>query len=422
MPARAATIAYAFKNAAWADGYLQGTLAAQTTGGSEIGETFAAAAQVRVGDCASWQAAFREMAERVEELAVESDRAGHAVSARDCYLRASNYYRAMLVQMGPRIDPGYHEVARRIRARFARAAALSEGAIEPFEMPFEHGRLPGYVLHGDDGEGPAKTVIVVGGADSFAEDLYHWYGAQGARRGYKVVLVDLPGQGLTASDGFRFRPDSETALGALVAHIGARPDVDASRIAAIGFSLGGYLVPRAASAGVPLRAIVAASIFPDFEDHWRTIPLVSTMAEWEGTWKMALLARLFGRRMRVVERSFDTYKERWGARSIAELVEKAAGWRFDPGAIPCPTLILAPQSDYDGYGLVRARVHDALDRIPHPRKRLTVLPSALGAGRSIGGPNLSVCARMAFDWLDEAIDAQTQRTTHRPTIAPLRVA
>lgn len=414
MARKAKPIAYAFKSAAWADGYLQGTLAAQTTGGSEIGETFAVASRVRVGDCASWQRAFRAMAEKVEEMGRESDRAGHAVSARDCYLRASNYYRAMLVQMGPTIDPGYHEVARRMRALFRRAAALSEGAIEPFELPFEHGALPGYVLHGDDGRGPAKTLLVIGGGDSFAEDLYHWYGAQAARRGYKVVLVDLPGQGLTATEGFRFRADAEVPIGALVRAIAARRDVDETRIAAIGFSLGGYFVPRAAIGGVPFRAIVAASIFPDFEDHWRSIPLVATMAEWEGTWKMALLARLFGRRIPVVERSFDTYKERWGVPTMADLVERSRGWRFDPGEIPCPTLLMTPQSEYDGYGLVRARMHDALDRIPHPRKRLLVLPDDLGAGKAIGGPNLSVCARMAFDWLDEIVDEERPREADAP--------
>lgn len=47
------------------------------------------------------------------------------------------------------------------------------------EVPFESGTLPGYFLE-IDGE-PRPTVLVVGGGDTFREDLYYYPGSGEAR-------------------------------------------------------------------------------------------------------------------------------------------------------------------------------------------------------------------------------------------------
>jgi ketosteroid isomerase-like protein len=46
------------------------------------------------------------------------------------------------------------------------------------------------------------TVIVIGGGETFCEELYFCGGAGAVSRGYNALLVDMPGQGATlAQDG-----------------------------------------------------------------------------------------------------------------------------------------------------------------------------------------------------------------------------
>ena len=40
--------------------------------------------------------------------------------------------------------------------------------------------------------------MMFGGGDTFVEDLYFYIGPAGLERGYNVVIVDLPGQGILA--------------------------------------------------------------------------------------------------------------------------------------------------------------------------------------------------------------------------------
>ena len=67
-------------------------------------------------------------------------------------------------------------------------------------------------------------------------------------RGFSLLLVDLPGQGGTIRrQGLTARADTEVAVSACVDYLLSRSDVDASRIALYGASLGGYFSARAAS-------------------------------------------------------------------------------------------------------------------------------------------------------------------------------
>jgi hypothetical protein len=60
-------------------------------GGAELGECLAVAGAIRGSDIESWYAAWLAMGERVLARAEESRAAGRDVSAREAYLRASNY-------------------------------------------------------------------------------------------------------------------------------------------------------------------------------------------------------------------------------------------------------------------------------------------------------------------------------------------
>src|SRR3712207_4435138 len=76
------------------DFYLSWILGREIYRGSSAAECFEAAAQIVNGDAASWQRAWRSLAERVERQAQAALKGGDSAAARDAFLRACTYYRA----------------------------------------------------------------------------------------------------------------------------------------------------------------------------------------------------------------------------------------------------------------------------------------------------------------------------------------
>jgi hypothetical protein len=86
-------------------------------------------------------------AERVHKYADNCISAGHKVSAREAYLRASNYYRvAEFLLMDPE-DPRIHTTWRSSKECFGNAARLFSPPFEAVEIPYEGTTLPGYFYH-----------------------------------------------------------------------------------------------------------------------------------------------------------------------------------------------------------------------------------------------------------------------------------
>ena len=90
-------------------------------GGAEPGEISATCARIVDGDDASWSTEWCAIADRVADRAEESRGAGHAVSAREAYLRASIYYglanRPLFGRpVDGRLVDALRSAARRIRA------------------------------------------------------------------------------------------------------------------------------------------------------------------------------------------------------------------------------------------------------------------------------------------------------------------
>ena len=61
--------------------------------GADIGECLSTAYRIKEGDFESWYIEWLNTAQRVHKYAENSLAAGHKVSAREAFLRASNYYR-----------------------------------------------------------------------------------------------------------------------------------------------------------------------------------------------------------------------------------------------------------------------------------------------------------------------------------------
>ncbi|MGA2758676.1 MAG: alpha/beta fold hydrolase [Solirubrobacteraceae bacterium] len=167
----------------------------------------------------------------MEALAERASDAGQVETSRLAYLRASTYFRtAGVMLMGVPLDSRLVEAYARQTDMFRRAAALMVPA----------------------------AVVLTGGYDGTAEELYFANGAAALARGYNVLAFDGPGQGAALIErGLVMRADWENVITPVLDYALARPDVDASRVALIGLSLGAHLAPRAASAEHRLAACIA---------------------------------------------------------------------------------------------------------------------------------------------------------------------
>jgi hypothetical protein len=231
-------------------------LSSQATGGADIGECIATMQDVRKNDTESWTVAWNSLADRTAESAERFLQAGQTVSARCALFKASTYYQAAVFYVRPE-NPRFTSLSRRSQELGRQAARLCNSPIEVLEIPFGEHKLPGYFLSGGSGRRP--TLIAVGGFDSTGEELIHWIGFAAAERGWNCLIFEGPGQWSALRDdpALVLRPDYEVPVKAIVDYAVSRDDVDVSRIALIGYSLGGLFAPRAAAFDPRIFACIA---------------------------------------------------------------------------------------------------------------------------------------------------------------------
>jgi hypothetical protein len=243
-------------------------------GGADFGEIQAVARAVGDGDDAAFYEAWMAAGDRLAAEATAAVAAGRLVSARELFLRASCFYAASYHPLyGEPVDPRLIAAFRKQVDALGRGLALADPPARPLRIPFEDTTLPARLVpaagHADE---VRSLLILTNGYDATITDMYFASAVAASRRGYHCLLFDGPGQGeMLYEHGVRLRPDWETVVRAAVDCALTLPIVDAKRIALSGWSLGGYLAPRAASGEHRLAACVADpglwSILGGFRDY-----------------------------------------------------------------------------------------------------------------------------------------------------------
>lgn len=360
--------------------------------GAEIGEVFYTAAQIKEGDASSWQAEWIKMAEKVQARGEVSLAGGHKVSAKAQFMRACGYYRGALVSMMPD-DPRFKDTAGKARSLMKRAGQFMDPPLEYFEIPFEGTVMPGYFRRASNSSPPTKTLLMIGGGETFAEDLVFYIAREAFDRGYNFMTVDMPGQGLLPSEGLPFRPDMDVPMRAVVDYALTRPEVDPDRLAAFGMSGGGGFVPQAAQFDKRLKAIAMSSAVVDAEKLWATMPIATATQDVVATWTQ------------FKQNTIKVIAWRWGVAmdNIPGLVEANRGFCFDPAKVTCPALILLGEGEYEDNEVARQQ-KECMDGLPNPIKKMVVTPANEGASNHCLLENRSVMSQVLFDWMDDTLE------------------
>jgi dienelactone hydrolase len=328
----------------------------------------------------AWMQEWSKEADRVAGIGDEADAAGNAITAGNQYMRAGNYY----YSAERFIPPGDEKLAmyRKALRRWQGAMARLHPDIERVEVPYEGQSLPAYFVKGR-GAGKRPTVVLFDGMDNAKEMSVIFAGLDFAKRGINTLAIDGPGQ----SEPLRLRNiysrhDYEAAGIPAYDYVAARPEVDAKRVAVMGYSFGGYHAPRICAFEKRYAACVCfGAMHKNVHDfvagHNPTDPRRTTASTFQFRWVV-------------------------GAPDNATALEWAKKFTLDGVAdkIECPVLILHGENDRI-VPLDAAKV--LYDRIGSKNKNLRIFTEAEGGAEHCQVDNRQLGVDYIGDWLLKTI-------------------
>lgn len=249
-------------------------------GGGEFAECLEAASEITPGNSESFIKAWSKLGDKVYGLAEEFDRNGNPVSARRTYLRAFNYLRTAEFFMKPS-DSRKMSTYTKCREAFLKAIAYFDNKPKQVEVPFEGSFLHGYLFKPDGVKKP-PVMIMFGGLDSLAEELYFGPCQHLNERGIALLCVDGPGQGASLRENHIYtRYDYNVAGTAVLDYAlqNLQDDIDTERIGIMAVSMGGYMAARCAAFEPRFKICAVWGAVWSYYDIWKNRPDSHPLAE-----------------------------------------------------------------------------------------------------------------------------------------------
>ena len=373
-------------------------------GGASVGECLALAQRIGDADPAAWVREFAAAGARQKLDAGARLARGHAVSAFDQYLVASNSYRAAEYYSGVH-EPQHAQLGRESRECFLAAMRARGIAYEAFSLPFEDVQLPAYYFRNPAAKGGrGKTLLIISGYDGTLEETWLAYGRAAIERGYHLMLFTGPGQmdTLRFYPGITFVPEFERIGRVALDHVLARPDVDPARVALMGISYGGYFATRIAAHEPRVRALIANSPIIDLHAYMTSfvgfnpadlsdaedIRLADIGKIPPGTIPAQTIAMMHNLMLRI------------GGDSLKHTYQRLQAFRVTPEQlkeIACPSLALVGQ----GEGKEPQAQSERFCQSVSGPVRQYVFTAQEGADSHCQTANLAYSAAVSMDWLDE---------------------
>lgn len=387
------------------------TIGATYYKGADIGECLSTAYRIKEGDFESWYTEWLKTAKRVHKYADDCLAANHKVSAREAYLRASNYYRAAEFLLISPEDPRIQTTWGSSKECFSNAGKLFSPPIESIEIPYEGTTLPGHFYRLNENSNtdtatppPRPTLIAHGGFDSTLEELYTFAAAPALERGYNCLTFEGPGQGgVIRKQKIPFRYDWEKVVTPVIDYALTRDrDIDPNKIALMGISMGGYLAARAAAFENRISAcILYNGVYDGYDAFASGFPQSLRTAVENGNTNAVntvidILSEIDA------NLRFNMKHGMWttGTNSPFELIQGSKKYTVKGIAqkIKCPTLVLEAEKDDSFPGQPRM-VYDALTC---PKKYI-LFTSEEGAEEHCQSGAPAISNQRIFDWLDETL-------------------
>ena len=352
--------------------------------------------------------------------------AAHPVTTRNRTMRSATYAAQELFFVLGSADGSREEaVFDKAQARWLRAVALFEPAVEHAVVASPFGPIPVHYFASPSGSGRRPTVIISEGSDGQNVETMQFGVTAALARGYNVVLFEGPGQMTPLfKRSVMFTADWNRVVAPVLAWTRTRADV--GKVALIGISFGGMLCSRAAAKVPGLDAVVLEPAAHDFTTMWgdqKSMALVketyrAPAPEKEGarrglnagfleswpsmprTEQFTIYKRgsIFNRLVQREARAGKPLSDYYG------LLQSMLPFRFngDFRAITIPTLVLANEGD-PFFGNQPEQAYALLDKVPKSRKELVHLTAQKGASLHDQPVGPQVAEEVVFDWLDDQL-------------------
>lgn len=205
----------------------------------------------------SWENTWAGMALGLKNRAKKSEANGKKVSASTAYLRSSTYFRMATMYMEDLHSPKMEEYTRNCFDCYEKSLELSGYPGKYVEIPYENTYLPGHFYRSSFAKaGRAPLLVLTPGRDTWAVDT-RWMFDAALKRGIHCLTYDGPGQGYALRfQDMKFRPDWEKVMGPVLDFAESIACVDMNRVACMGFSFGGFLMPRVAAYDKRIKLII----------------------------------------------------------------------------------------------------------------------------------------------------------------------
>jgi pimeloyl-ACP methyl ester carboxylesterase len=359
-------------------------------------QVFYAVHNIKDGDPAGWRRGFQEQGHYQMESAQKSLTGHQDLVAAQFSLGAAYAYRAALQYTNPSTAE-FDEYIPRMEKAFQQGIELLHMPMRAIEIPFENTTLPGYFLEHD--QDPRPVVIMVGGGDTFREDLFYFAGYPGWKRGYNVIMVDLPGQGILPNRGQHFRVDMDKPISIILDWLEKHASMRAGQIAIYGVSGGGYFTAQAVAADPRIAAWIAATPIFDIAEVFRR-EFGSTLQA--PGWLLNLAMQVTGSLNQSAKINLDKYAWQFGTHDFKSAVDQVfiQAKSVDYAKISCPALFLV--SEGEGPELKR-QTFELYDNFVQRGVNVTLreFTAAEGADGHCQLNNLRLAHLVAFGWLDQ---------------------
>lgn len=296
-------------------------------GGGEFAEILEVASKIDPANRETFNQAWLDMGNHVFDLAADFETNGNFISARRTYLRAFNYLRSAEFFMNLQDE---RKLSTYLKARGAFIHAINYFDEKPLqvEIPYEGSFLPGYLFKPTGVKNP-PVMIMFGGLDSLAEELYFGISQHLNERGIALLAMDGPGQGAALRlNNIHSRYDYNVAGTVVLDYCieNLKDEIAIDRIGIGALSMGGYMAARCAAFEPRFKVCMV------FGAVW------SYYSVWEGRNAKHPLAE-------IVQHIMD-------ANNYVEVLEKLKGFTLENGVaekISMPTYILHGEDDKQNF-------------------------------------------------------------------------
>ena len=330
----------------------------------------------------------------VNYLEQEASNSGLSEQTKAQYYLAQTYSLRSAIQFTDPFSDEYLPTVRQMEKVFSSAIHSLGAPIEKLTIAYQDSYLPGYYLHSGDN---CPTLIMIGGGDTYREDLFYFAGYPGWIRNYNVLMVDLPGQGSNPSRGLVFDADASIPISLCIDWLENR-NPKLNYLAIYGVSGGGYFTAQAVEKDPRIHAWIASTPIYDVAELFRKEFGSSLKAP---SWLINAILKLAGNLNESANLNLKKYAWQFGTSDFKSAIDDVFNYAkiVDYQKIQCPCLFIMGKGEGAELQHQTKVIYEAL-KSKNQQTKLQVFEAESGADAHCQVNNLRLAHNVVFDWLD----------------------